>query len=295
MTGELGNQLSRSYLSVPADDHRKALKALASEADRVILDLEDAVAPPGKEAARRTAVSILEEAADSGARCIVRVNAAGTPWCHRDVQALAEAPRPPRSIILPKAESDGDLAFLDRLLAGLEAGTGHRIGVHALIESAAGLARVQEIAGASPRLESLILGYADLAASLDRRQDPRLWAGAQDAVVVAARTHQLDAIDGPHLGVSADEEFRQAAEHARAVGFDGKWVIHPRQIEIVNQAFTPTEEELTEARAVLNALEEAATAGTGVVARDGRMLDEAVAVAARRVLARAPGPDGYAQ
>ena len=146
-----------------------------------------------------------------------------------------------------------------------------------------------EIAGASARLDGLIVGYADLAASLGRPAGggPADWRFAQDAVLVAARAAGIQAIDGPHLGIRDDEPFRAEVAHARALGYDGKWAIHPAQLDALRAAFTPTEAELAEARETLAALDRAAADGAGAVAAGDRMLDEALAVAARRVLARA--------
>jgi citrate lyase subunit beta/citryl-CoA lyase len=219
------------------------------------------------------------------------VNAIGTPWCHLDLAAVAESARENIAVVLPKAEHPGDLAFADRLLDGAEAAAGRRTPVRllALIETAAGLQAVGEIARASPRLDGLIVGYADLAASLGRPAGgaPADWRFAQDAVLVAARAAGVQAIDGPHLSVRDDDPFRAEVAHARALGFDGKWAIHPAQLGALRDAFTPTEAEVREARETLAALDEAAEQGAGAVAADGRMLDEALAVSARRVLARA--------
>ncbi|MEA2311948.1 MAG: citrate lyase subunit beta / citryl-CoA lyase, partial [Solirubrobacteraceae bacterium] len=160
--------------------------------------------------------------------------------------------------------------------------------VQALIETPAGLARAGEIAAASARVEALILGYADLGAALGRTRagaaDLDGWRPAQEALLLAARAAGVQAIDGPYLGVAADEGFRAAAARARDAGFDGKWAIHPSQVEPLNELFTPSDEELERARAVIEALD---GAGRGAVALDGEMLDEAVRVAALRTLARA--------
>ena len=145
-----------------------------------------------------------------------------------------------------------------------------------------------EIARASARLDGLILGYADLAASLGRGAgEPAEWRFAQDALLVAARAAGIAAIDGPYLGIRDDDAFRAQVAHARALGFDGKWAIHPAQTGALLEAFTPTDAEIEDARATLAALERAAAEGAGAVAAGDRMLDEALAVSARRVLARA--------
>lgn len=285
----------RSVLSVPASDARKTAKALASTADEVVLDLEDSVVVGDKDTARELLVTTVRELPASVTRRLsVRVNAPRSAWCHQDLLAVAALAQRPASIVVPKVESAGDLAFVERLLDGAEAATGGTpsIQVQALIETADGLARVQEIARASARLASLVLGYADLAASLGVAAAPdarlELWLPAQQALLVAARSAGVQAIDGPHLGVHLDEGFARSVQRARDLGFDGKWAVHPRQLDALNEAFTPSAQEVRRAREVLAALERGASGGAGAVLLDGQMLDEAVAVAARRVLARSP-------
>jgi citrate lyase subunit beta / citryl-CoA lyase len=278
----------RSCLSVPGSSERKLAKAAGLAADEVVIDLEDAVAVAAKDEARAATVTALSDWTGPGVA--VRVNAPGTPWCHLDVAAMGALARLPASIVVPKVQSTGDLAFIDRLLDGVEAGAGREqpLRVQALIETAAGLARVQEIAASSPRLDALILGYADLAASLGGARDLDAWLPAQHALLVAARANGLQAIDGPYLGVAADEGFHAAAARARDLGFDGKWAIHPSQLDALNAAFTPDEAEVQRARAIVAALERAESeSGEGAVTLDGEMLDEAVRAAALRVLARA--------
>jgi len=269
-------------------------KAPSRGADEIVIDLEDAVAISAKDEARATVVAALCEPQWHGVRTSVRVNAPRTPWCHQDIVALASLPDAPATIIVPKVESPADMAFIERLLDGAEAAAGRStpMGVQALIENAAGVANVTAIAGSSPRLVGLILGYADLSASLGRARGAGAeldsWRAIQDAVLVAARAADISAIDGPYLGVKVDDGFTAAAERARDMGFDGKWAIHPAQVAALNALFTPTDEELEHARAVIGALEDAERdGGAGAVALDGQMLDEAVRIAALRVLARA--------
>ena len=285
----------RSVLSVPASDEHKIAKALDTPADQVVLDLEDAVEPGSKDRAREVLVGVLSSLPDTAVgRVTVRVNPARSPWCVEDVRALADLPVLPGSLVLPKVESAGDVAFVDRLLDGVEARSGrrHRTGVQALVETATGVASLSDTASSGERLEALVLGYADLAASLGVVAPPErrlpLWLPLQAAVLVAARAAGLQAVDGPHLGVHVDEDFLASAQRARDLGFDGKWAIHPRQVEALNEIFKPAEQEVEHARAVLDALERGAREGAaGAVLLDGQMLDEAVAVAARRVLTRA--------
>jgi citrate lyase subunit beta/citryl-CoA lyase len=296
-TGSVSPPARRSCLSVPATGPRKLAKARDLGADEVVIDLEDSVAVSAKGEARAAAVEALRDWDDQ--TLSVRVNPPRSPWCHLELAALAQLAEQPRSIVVPKAESAGDLAFLDRLLDGVEAAAGRScpLRVQALIETPAGLANVEEIARSSERLETLILGYADLAASLGRSAAGAatldFWLVAQEAVLVAARRHGLQAIDGPFLGTTPDEPFRAAARRARDLGFDGKWAIHPSQITALNELFTPSEEELAHARAVISALERGEQEDSaGAVALNGEMLDEAVRRSAIRVLARAvPGED----
>lgn len=280
----------RACLVVPAAPAAKLAKGATLAADEVVLDLEDAVVPAVKDEARAAVVEALrgDWAAESVA---VRVNAIGSAWCHADLEALAGSERDAVTAVLPKVEHAHDLAFADRLLAGAEAAAGRTAPVRliALVETAAGLAAAAEIARASERLDGLVLGYADLAASLGRPGTGASpdWRFAQETVLVAARAAGIQAIDGPYLGTRDDDAFRAGAMHARTLGYDGKWAIHPAQLDTLRETFTPTGEEVADARAVLAALERAAADGAGAVAADGRMLDEALALSARRVLARA--------
>jgi citrate lyase subunit beta / citryl-CoA lyase len=283
----------RSCLSVPGSSEKMLANAPELAADELVLDLEDAVAPAAKDDARTLVVQALATVAFAGRTVAVRVNAPRTPWCHADLIALAAAPRSPASVVVPKVEGAGDLAFVERLLEGAEraAGRERALRVQALIETATGLARVTEVAGASSRLDALILGYADLAASLGRSpagaRDLDGWRPAQEAVLTAARAHGLQAIDGPYLGVAVDEPFLAAATRARDAGFDGKWAIHPSQIAKLNELFSATEAELERARAIIAALEAGERDGRGAVELEGEMLDEAVRAAALRTLSRA--------
>ncbi|MCU1640701.1 MAG: citrate (pro-3S)-lyase [Nocardia sp.] len=278
-------QAIRCLVSVPASRPALIAKAMATNADAVLIDLEDAVAPGDKDTARLALADI------AGAKpTVVRVNAARTPWCHQDVLACA-MPGGPDAIMLPKVEQSGDLEFLDRLLSGAEAASDRTtpLTVLALIESATGLANVREIARASNRTGALVLGYADLGASLGRSANlgASRWLYAQEAMLTAARSAGLAAIDGPHLGVAVDDEFLAGVEHSVALGFDGKWVIHPRQIDTVTAAFTPSAAAVDEAQAIIDALTAAHESHRGAVTVGGRMIDEALAVSARRLLARA--------
>lgn len=252
-----------------------------------MIDLEDAVVPAQKGDAREATVSALRESGWLARSLAVRVNGPRTPWFERDVAELAErGGEALGSIVVPKVESAADLGPLDDALPGA-------VGVQALIETAVGLLRAGEIAASSPRLEALIIGYADLAASLGRppsaRHDPDRWSFALETVLFAARATGIQAIDGPHLQIADLDGLGVAARRARELGYDGKWAVHPSQVQPINEAFSPTEEELARARAVLDALEQAeGGAGAGAALLDGEMLDEASRKLALHVLARAP-------
>ncbi|TAM66230.1 MAG: CoA ester lyase [Microbacteriaceae bacterium] len=276
----------RAVLCVPASEPDKVAKALALNADEVVVDLEDAVAPERKAQARKT-VAVL---APRGRGAItVRVNAIESPWFLADLAAVAGNDAV-ATVVIPKVDSADDIAHVERELGRLEKNHNRArpVGVQALIESARGLGYVREIATASSRLVSLVLGYADLGASLGRSSRAS-WQFAQDAVVLAARIANIDAIDGPLLTVRADEALGRAAALACELGFDGKWVIHPLQIATVEEAFTPALEAVDEARNLLAVMEQATRDGRGAVEWRGRMLDEAVAVQARRVLSKVVG------
>lgn len=282
-------QRRRSVLIVPGSDRRKIDKALLLGADEVVLDLEDAVAPANKAEARALVVEILTapDSADSpdspGPTLAVRINSIDSPWARDDLAALATTGATLSSVVVPKAQSPQDLTAVTNALGE------HGATVQALIETPAGLTHIDAICGATDRLEAVIIGYADLAAALGRQRNlpPHRWSAVQDRVLIAARTAGVAAIDGPHLGISDDKEFQAAARWARELGFDGKWVIHPAQIATTISEFTPTDDAVTQARRILDALSDAAARGAGAAALDGQMLDEAIAVSARRVLAQA--------
>jgi len=275
----------RAALSVPASEPRKIAKAMASEVDEVVVDLEDAVAPQAKDAARAVV-------ADLGPRehgsIVVRVNPVGTAWHEADVATCAAHPHLD-GLVLPKAEDPADLAALAARLDHLESAAGRTRPLHvqALVESVAGVHQAVAIAR-STRVVALILGYADLAVSMGRPVSGP-WQFAQDAVVLAARLAGVQAIDGPQLTIADDEPLATAAGWADTLGFDGKWVIHPAQIATVQRAFTPTAEQVDDARDLLAAMDTATADGRGAVQWRGRMLDEAVAAQARRVLQRVGG------
>jgi citrate lyase subunit beta/citryl-CoA lyase len=267
-------------------------KARSLAVSEVIIDLEDAVVADRK----RDALASTIVALSSGflaPRVSVRVNPPGSPWAHQELIELSCAPVPPASVIIPKVNDLGDLAFVERLLAGAEAAAEVAIPlrVQALIESATGIAHVHEIAKGCERLEALVIGYADLAASLSRAPayatDLDSWTSIQNSLVVAARGAGVLAIDGPFLAIDDTDGLTMWSRRTAGLGFDGKWAIHPAQIEPIRLAFAPSVESIARAQAIIDALARAERSGMGAVSLDGQMLDEAVRLGALRTLAQA--------
>jgi citrate lyase subunit beta/citryl-CoA lyase len=260
-------------------------KAPGLGADELVLDLEDSVAPAVKPEARDALAAFLPGRPESPALA-VRVNAVDSRWFRDDVVVLVErAGASIDSLVLPKVEGAAELEAVDGLLDELGEPAA-AIRTQALIETAGGLLRAGEIAFASGRLDALILGYADLAASLGRRGDPGSggWLHAQETVLVAARAAGLQAIDGPYLAIRDPEGLRRRVDHVRVLGFDGKWAVHPDQVAIISEAFTPRPEEFARASAIVAALEGAE--GIGSVELEGEMIDEASRKLAAQVVVR---------
>ncbi len=272
-------------------------KARSLPADEIVIDLEDSVTVEHKEEARASVAAALSDGEWAARSIAVRINDTHSRFCHRDViEVLARAGDALSSLIVPKVEGPDDVRFVDRL-AGMveeEAGRERPLALQALIETAAGLGRVREIALASDRLEALIVGYADLGASLGRSPAAgEHWLPVLDAVLVAARAAGLQAIDGPHLDISDLDGMRAAAGRARTLGYDGKWALHPTQVEPLNEIFSPTGEELERAGAILDALDRAESGeGRGAAMLDGEMIDEASRKRALGVQARASASRG---
>ena len=243
-------------MSVPGSSAKMLAKAPTAAPTRSSSTSRTPSPSSAKDEARATVIAALAEPQWQGVRCSVRVNAPRTPWCHEDIAAIASLEQGRLRSWCRRSRAPCDLAFVERLLDGVEAAAGLPVGrmrVQALIETAAGVSRVGSIAGSSPRLDGLILGYADLSASLGRAAGAGAaldsWLAIQDQILLAARTHDLVAIDGPYLGVAVDDAFTAAAERARDMGFDGKWAIHPAQVAALNEIFTPTADEAEHAPA----------------------------------------------
>jgi citrate lyase subunit beta / citryl-CoA lyase len=275
----------RSCLSVPARPAGKLEKGPELAADEIVLDLEDSVPPALKEEARAAVADALAEAEWLAPTVSVRVNAVGTPWFEDDLRALAGHGRL-ATVIVPKVEGPADLEACGQVLEAAEPATGgaEPVGIQALIESAAGLRAVDEIAEASPRLEALVLGLLDMSVSLgfpDPAEGPR-WDYVRGAMVAAARAAGIQAIDGPFAQISDLDGLVASAARSREFGFDGRWALHPAQVEPLNLAFSPTPEQLERAEAILAALE---SSSDGAVMLDGEMIDEASRKRAEQVLA----------
>jgi len=292
--------LRRSELSVPGSQERMIAKAAESDADLVFLDLEDAVAPAQKEQARARVIDALN-GIDWGRRTrAVRINAVDTVWAHDDIiDVVTRAGANLDIIIVPKVKAPRDVWFVETLLAQLEAKLRleRRIGLELLIEETEALARVEEIAASSPRLEALILGVGDLSASQGIRTgniaDPAMrypgdmWHYARNRMIVAARANGIDAIDGPYPNYRDPEGFRREAGWGATLGCAGKWCIHPDQIAIANDVFAPTAKEIELAKRMCDAYEAAQSGGAGAAGASGVLVDAASVRIFQGVLDRA--------
>ena len=294
-------RLRRSELSTPGTSEKMMAKAAGSDADLVFLDLEDAVAPNQKEAARQPIVEALT-GLDWGTKTrAVRINGTHTSWCHDDLVHVVSGAREALDVvIIPKVKAPRDVWFVDTLLDQLESKLRlepGRIGLELLIEETEALARVEEIAACSPRLEALILGVGDLSASqgirvghigdVSARYPGDMWHYARNRMIVAARANGLDPIDGPFANFRNPEAYRREAIWGATLGCLGKWAIHPSQVELANDVFAPTPDEVVRARAVVDAVRAAESAGEGAANLDGMMIDAATARIFEVVLARA--------
>ncbi|MFB9250800.1 HpcH/HpaI aldolase/citrate lyase family protein [Sphaerisporangium melleum] len=281
----------RSCLAVPGSNTRFLEKAQGLPADEVFLDLEDSVAPQAKEQARANVVAALREGDWTGRTRVVRVNDLSTKWTYRDVIEVVEGAGDALDcLMLPKVEDAVQVAWLDLLLTQVEKANGlpvGGIGIEAQIESARGLVAIEAIAAASPRLETLVFGPADFMASINMRtlvvgrQPPGYTEG--DAyhyvlmrILMAARAFGLQAIDGPYLQIKDLDGFALTAHRSAALGFDGKWVLHPTQIEAANEIFAPSQDDYDHAELILDAYRHATEVDLrGAVMLGEEMIDEA--------------------
>ncbi len=296
----------RSLLATPGSDVRMIGKALATDADVVMLDLEDAVAPGEKAAARATVAAALRDGDWRGRPRCFRMNALDTVWWYRDLVEVVEAAGPAVDlIVVPKVDHPSQVTTIATLLTAIEAAVGMPtpIGLELQVETAAGALDALAIARASDRAEAMVFGPGDFAASAgmplaaigmpdnwDADYPGHRFGYPMQQVVLAARAAGLRAVDGPFADFRDADGFRRSARVARALGFDGKWCIHPAQVALANDAFSPSEAEVDHARRVLAATAEAHREGRGAATFDGRMIDGASVRMAEATLARLPDP-----
>jgi len=308
-------RLHRSELAVPATNERALEKAPTLGADVVFLDLEDAVAPDDKDAARERAVEALLELDWSACAVSVRINGLDTHWCYRDVvEVMERAGDRVDTLLIPKVGSPSDVEFVATLCSQIEQARDLApVNLHILIETAAGMADVEAIARAVPdRLEAIVFGVADYAASVQARTtnigganpdyavltdaDARgarerhwgdQWHFGISRIVAACRANGLRPIDGPFGDYGDRDGYLAAARRAAALGCEGKWAIHPSQVALANQVFTPSDTEVERARRILDAMEAAAKEGKGAVSLDGRLIDAASIRMATNLVAKA--------
>jgi malyl-CoA/(S)-citramalyl-CoA lyase len=293
-------RLHRSELAVPGSSPHFFEKAARSAADIIFLDCEDAVAPDDKAQARKNIIAGLNDIDWGTKTMMLRINGLDTHYMYRDVIDIVEACPRVDMILIPKVGVAADVYAIDMLVTQIETAThrSKRIGFEVLIETALGMANVEAIAQSSKRLEAMSFGVADYAASTRARTtviggvqahsavlsdadargqrqtfwtDP--WHAAQTRMLVACRAYGLRPIDGPFGNFSDPDGFLSAAHRAAALGYEGKWAIHPSQIELANRVFTPTDAEVAQARRILAAMADAARAGRGAVQLDGRLID----------------------
>jgi malyl-CoA/(S)-citramalyl-CoA lyase len=298
-------RLQRSELAVPGSNSGMFEKAAKSDADYVFLDCEDAVIPDDKEQARKNIIEGLNDIDWGNKTMSVRINGLDTHYMYRDViDILEQAGNNLDTILIPKVGTPEDVYAVDMLVTQIETAMGlkKKIGLECLIETALGGANVMTIARASSRLEAFHFGVADYAASLRSRttvigglnpdyvcdgNPADQWHAAQVSMLTACRAYGLRAIDGPFGDFGDPDAFREAARRVAALGYEGKWAIHPSQIELANEVMSPPEAEVVRARRVLEALEKAAAAGKGAAQLDGKMIDIASEKMARNVIAQA--------
>lgn len=286
---------NRCQLFGPGSNAKLFEKMATSAADVINIDLEDSVAPSDKDAARANTVAAINDVDWGNKTLSVRINGLDTGWWYRDVVDLLEQGGDRLDqIMIPKAGCAADIYAVDALVTGVERAQGRQkpIGFEVIIESAAGIAHVEEIAAASPRLAAMSLGAADFAASMGMSTtgiggtqenyymrhegqsywpDPWHWATA--AIVAACRTHGVLPVDGPFGDFSDDDGFRAQARRVATLGMVGKWAIHPKQVALANEVFTPSEAAVQEAREILAAMEEAKARGEGATTYKGRLVD----------------------
>ena len=295
-------RLCRSVISVPAHREKMAAKALSLDADVIMLDLEDSVPVDQKDEARKLAISILRGVSSPRAMRSCRINGMDTPFAYRDLIDIVEgAGEFVDTIVIPKVNDAAEVKAVDYFLTQIELRMGFRrpIGLHASIETAAGMMRVEEIALSSPRIEALVFGVADYSASLTMPGGGISGHGEREALypgdrfhfplsrmVMAAKAAGLAAIDAPYGDYKDPEGLSRSCFMSAGLGYDGKWVIHPDQVAIVNAVYSPSEADFQRSARILEAYEQGRAAGVGAIALDGKMVDAASLRIAQVVRAR---------
>jgi citrate lyase subunit beta/citryl-CoA lyase len=275
----------RSVLYMPGSNPRALEKARGLAADALIFDLEDAVAPDAKEGARATIAAALDAGGYGKRELVLRVNGLATPWGHGDL--LAAAKMKLDGVLLPKVESADAVRQAETVLAG--AGAPDGLSIWCMMETPMGMLRAAEIAGASPRLAGFVMGTSDLAKDLHaahtRERLPMLTA--LGLCLLAARAHRLAILDGVHLDLDDAEGFAHSCRQGRELGFDGKTLIHPKQLEEANRAFAPSDAEVAWARKIIAAHADAVAAGKGLLLVDGKLVENLHVEEAHRLVAMA--------
>ena len=282
-------RLRRSVLSVPGSSEKMISKAVALPADEIMLDLEDGVALEEKEDARAKVIRSFLDYDWEGRVRACRINGLDTPFAYRDIiDVVEQAGTTVDVLVIPKVEKVADLQFVDLLLTQIELRMGleKRIALEASIETALGMLNVREIAFASHRLEALVFGIADYGASLtmpspglsghgdgEEQYPGHRWHFPLSRMVMAAKAAGLAAIDAPYGDFRDQAGLKRSSQIAASLGYDGKWAIHPDQLEIVNKTFTPSDDDVNLARRILRAYRKAEAAGEGATALDGKMVD----------------------
>ena len=293
------SRLQRSELAVPGSSPEMFEKALNSKADYIFLDLEDAVSPMDKVTARQNVIKALKDIdwRKKGKTISVRINSPDTHYMYKDlVDIVEEVGERLDTILLPKAGTASDVYMIDCLLTQIETNKKlkNKIGIECLIETALGMSNIKEIAKSSERLEALHFGVADYAASLRARTvvigglNPNYpgdqWHHGLSQLVMTCRAYGLRAIDGPFGDFNDPDAYIESAKRGAAIGIEGKWAIHPSQIELANKVFSPPSSEVTKAKRILEELDKAAKAGKGAAQLDGRMIDAASARMAENIV-----------
>lgn len=293
------SRLRRSCLAVPGSDPKMLGRAADSPADQVFLDLEDAVAPESKKAARHTVIEALHTHDYGSKIVVVRVNDVTTRYCYDDIIELVRGGHAQLDcLMIPKVQDAGQLWFVENLLNQLEADleTSRRLGLEVQIETGTGSVNMTEIALVTNRTETLIFGPGDYAASLgvpqldlgmiEREYPGHQWHYIMAQIVNNARAVGIDAIDGPFGDYKDPEGYRESATRAKLLGMDGKWCIHPSQVELANEVFSPTQDQFEYAAGLLESYEEALRSGRGAATYRGKMIDEASRKMAQKLVDR---------